>query len=86
MWYPLIFLLGRLTKQSAIALASLITGTTLPSLAVLTLASFLAKSTRPRHVAPLCASGLGYPNAAGVGSYGGQYLYLGPVGVADRHS
>ena len=44
------------------------------------------KVIRPRHVAPLCASGLGYPNAAGVGSYGGQYLYLGPVGVADRHS
>ena len=45
MWYPETFLLGRVTKQSAIALASLITGTTLPSLAVLTLASFLAKSS-----------------------------------------
>ena len=36
-------------------------------------------------VAPLCASGLGNPNTASVGPDGGQYLYLGSVGVADRH-
>ena len=56
MWYPEIFLLGRAMKQSAMALTSLITGTTLPSLAALTMASFVGKVIRSSatllHLAP----------------------------------
>ena len=48
-------------------------------------AKLLGESLGLCHVAPPGASGFGNPNAACVRPYGGQYLYLGPVGVADGH-
>ena len=59
--------------------------TTLPSLAVLTLASLLAKSSGRATLLHLVLPGSAIRNAVGVSPYGGQYLDLGPVRVADRH-
>ena len=81
----MIFLLGRLMKQSAMAFASLMVGTYPATSSLVDLTELLGKSLRMHHVAPPSTSQLGNPNAARVRPYGRQYLYLGPVGVADRH-
>ena len=84
MWYPLIFLLAREMWQSAMALASLIVGTTRPPFALLTSISLSTKRSgcaTALHL-PLPGSAMRKPSPARIG---GQYLDFGPVCVAHRY-